>query len=394
MISPHKFTFLTFLITALAGLFLRALPFLPFPGLPFESIRHAHSHLAFLGWVYGAFYLAFVHFFLSPGRLESARYRRLFWATQAVSTAMFVAFLAQGYGAVSIALLTVHTVLAYVFFARLFRDWKRDWSRPSVWFAVAAMVAFILSSLGPFGIPWAKQTGDPAWARMAVHFYLHFQYDGWFVFAGQAVFYKILETTGAAFSHKIARWQAWLLLIALVPAYCLNAPVPLLPVPLLPLIAAAQWVGILLFLCQLYRVSGDGPPGRFFLYVAAAGFFLKYSAELAAVSLPLAAHLDRGNHFLVLAYLHLLFLGGVTPFIFWFSAREGWLSGAWSRRAAPVFAGGVLLSEAYLFAWGLGAHWPGFGGALLAASALLAAGAAGMFIAAGKGKEDQRVSTT
>ena len=40
----------TLLAVALAGTYLRAMPFLPSGGPEFAFVRHAHSHLAFLGW--------------------------------------------------------------------------------------------------------------------------------------------------------------------------------------------------------------------------------------------------------------------------------------------------------------------------------------------------------
>lgn len=386
MKSAVRWTFFLLVVVALTGLLMRALPLLPSIGIPFESLRHAHSHLAFLGWVYSAFYLAFVHFFLPPGSFERPRYQQLFWLSQMVSVGMFAAFLFQGYAPLSITFLTFHTFLAYAFFFFFIKDWKREKRQPSTWFGLVAIVSFLLSSLGPFAIPVVQIAGDgsPVWMRMAIHFYLHFHYNGWFVFGLLAIFFKILEKNDVQFSPKLSRWQWWLMTLSLVPAYFMYAPMAGRIDPTSPVLQAvgwAQWLGISVFIFQAFKMKwiekmGDGAVSRSLLRFSLAFLFLKFSVELLAAQLWLAPYFDRNNHFLTVGYLHLLFLGSVTPFIWWFSAKEGWVDAQKLTAVAGMllFVVGFLGSEACLFAMGMNWGLPYFTQVILVFTVLLASG--------------------
>lgn len=365
MKAAVSWTFFSLVAVALTGLLMRALPLLPSIGISFDSLRHAHSHLAFLGWVYSAFYLALVHFFLPKDSFERPRYTQIFWLTQMVSVGMFAAFLYQGYAPLSITFLTFHTGLAYAFFIFFLKDWKREKQQPSTWFGLVAIAAFLFSSLGPFAIPVVQIAGDgsPVWMRMAIHFYLHFHYNGWFVFGLMAIFFKILETDGVQFSPKLSRWQWWLMALSLVPSYFLYAPMAgkIHPTsPILQAIGWAQWLGVVLFIVQVFKMKwvekmGGGAVLRFLLGFSLVFLFLKASAELLGVQPLLAPFIERNNHFLTVGYLHLLFLGSVTPFIWWVSAKEGWVNAHKPAAVAGIllFAVGFLGSEACLFAMGM-----------------------------------------
>ncbi len=373
-------------VVALTGLLMRALPLLPSTGVPFESLRHAHSHLAFLGWVFSAFYLAFVHFFLPPGSFDRPRYQQVFWLSQMVNMGMFAAFLYQGYGPLSIMFLTFHTGLAYVFFIFFLKDWKREKRQPSTWFGVVAIAAFLLSSLGPFAIPVVQIAGDgsPVWMRLAIHFYLHFHYNGWFAFGLLAIFYKIMENSGVPFSPAITRWQWRLLAFSLLPSYFLYAPLVGRidqTGPVFQAVGLAQWLGILLFSFQFLKMkwmenAGGGAAPRFLLGFSLLFLFLKYSAELLGMHPLLAPFIERNNHFLTVGYLHLLFLGSVTPFVWWFSAKAGWVAAQkpLARAGISLFTVGFLGSEACLFAMGMNWGLPYFTQLILVFTGLLASG--------------------
>lgn len=373
-------------IVALTGLLMRALPLLPSIGEPFESLRHAHSHLAFLGWVFSAFYLGFVHFFLPAGSFDKPRFQQLFWLTQMVSVGMFAAFLYQGYGPLSILFLTFHTGLAYVFFIFFLKDWKREKRQPSTWFGVVAILAFFLSSLGPFAIPVIQmlENGSPSWMRMAIHFYLHFHYNGWFVFGLLAIFFKILETNGIQISPRLTRWQWRLLAFSLLPSYFLYAPMAGKFDPTSPILQAIgwlQWLGILLFSFQFLNMKwasklGETKACRFLLCFFVIFLFLKSTCELLGVQPLLTPIIERNNHFLTVGYLHLLFLGSVTPFIWWFSTKAGWVAAQkpLAKAGISLFAVGFLGSEASLFAMGMNWGLPYFTQLILVFTGLLASG--------------------
>ena len=171
-------------LVTLAGFILRLFPFGVLSGINYENLVHAHSHLAFLGWAYNALFLGLVWTFIPKEGNLLSKYHTLFWITQVATLSMFVAFLLDGYQAPAIIALTLHTVTAYVFIVYFLKDSK---TQPVVtladWMMKGAFACLFISTLGPFAIPIIQtQSMNADHIKMAVNFYLHFQYNGWFVF--------------------------------------------------------------------------------------------------------------------------------------------------------------------------------------------------------------------
>ncbi len=365
-----KLSFFYLLIVAAAGTLLRSMPFLPNTGLDFQNVLHAHSHLAFLGWVYSLLFVAYVHYFLPPGSFGKRRYQVLFWLTQAAMASMFVAFVLKGYGPVSVSLLTTHTAFVVIFIVRFLKDAKLSYQLPSSWFALAAFVSFLVSGLGPLAIPFVKIFGDndPHLVKMAIHFYLHFHYNGWFVFSIFAFLLKIMESQHIALPIPRLRQTFILLLAGIGPAYFLIIPFVKLPAAidwLVTLAIVAQWVGFALFFAyffknKLYKNLKTGFSGDWLLPVAFIFLFSKYSLELFSQFPGVSSWVDLENRFLTIGYLHLIFLGAVTPFLWWLVARSGWAD--WRKGASKwgftSFFTGFIFHEAYLFLAGLGLILP------------------------------------
>ncbi len=365
MKTAVKFTFFYLLIVAGTGVWMRSMPFLPELGLPFEHLRHAHSHLAFLGWVYAAFMLAMSAAFLPKGVFETPPFQRIFWLTQLSACCMFAAFLGQGYGAVSIAFLTLHTAHAYLFFGFFIKKARLCWSKASTFFVLGAIFSFILSSLGPFAIPFITvfADGNPVQMKMAIHFYLHFHYNGWFVFALLAVLFKTLENESLALSLPAAKWQFGLMFAGLFPAYFLLIPfveVPEWATALVEMGLVAQWLGMVIFAAANYRKLRAQlefkTPAGLLLPFSFGILFVKYTVELLTLTPALSALAKSANHFLTIGWLHLLFLGCITPFLWWVFEKSGWAT--WRNRLSTwgfgFFLVGFIGSEILLFATGLG----------------------------------------
>ena len=299
---------------------------------------------------------------------------------------MFTAFLVQGYGPVSIGLLTLHTFLAYLFFGFFLKKAALPQGKASTLFAYAAIFSFIFSSLGPFAIPFITVFGDgnPVHLKLAVHFYLHFHLNGWFVFGLLALFFKTLENEGVAFSFRLAQWQFWLMFSGLFPAYFLMVPfLELSPAvaALMKFGAVAQWLGMLIFATAIFgnKTAVTAPlrfPMRFLLVFSLVFLFLKFTVEMLTILPAVFALIKSANHFLTIAWLHLLFLGSITPFLWWFFAKSNWVkwTGTASSWGIGIFVTGFVISELLLFAMGFGYFIPSFPQWLLAFSVLILGG--------------------
>lgn len=397
-----KFSLFYLLTVAAAGTFLRAFAFIPSLGLDYQHVLHAHSHLAFLGWVYSGLFLALVYFFLPAGTFAMRRYQRIFWLTQVAAVCMFFAFLFSGYAPASVALLTIHAALVIIFIRYFVKDTKLPGSSPATWFLWVAFISFFVSTLGPMSIPLTKIYGDddPDLLRMGIHFYLHFHYNGWFIFGIIGLLLKITEREGISLPVRQIRRAFWLMAAGLVPAYFLI--VPFVPLPLaakwiVKLATLLQWAGfamVLYFIAdkRVYPRLSRENSGKWLLSISLGFLFLKYTLELVSVVPGITRWINMENRFLTIGYLHLIFLGTVTSYIWWIFAKGGWVN--WQKKAAfvgfGVFFTGFLAHELYLFSVGIGIMLPSisqmlaiftfamFIGILLLLSSVLLGGSSGL----------------
>jgi hypothetical protein len=216
-------------IVALLGLFMRYLMVESIAGINFKYILHAHSHTALLGLVYAALYVALLQQFLPLEKASAKKYKWLFWITQLAVLGMLCSFPFQGYAAVSITFSTLHILCSYVFVFWFLKDVKQAAfykEKPvSVLFVKAALLFLIISSFGPFSlgpIMVSKFSGTAIY-YLAIYYYLHFQYNGWFTFAVFALIFRWLEQSGFKFSKAKGRLFLNLLFWSWFPAYALSA---------------------------------------------------------------------------------------------------------------------------------------------------------------------------
>ncbi|TVR55648.1 MAG: hypothetical protein EA425_00545, partial [Puniceicoccaceae bacterium] len=166
-------------VTALLGVVLRLQAVRPIADVDYGNWLHAHSHTAFLGWVFNAFFALAAAWWLGPERRRF--FLRLFWILQVANLGMLASFPVQGYGAVSIVFSTLHVGGGLAFAVALWRHpavagAARPWLR-------LALVAMLLSGLGPLALgPLAALDlrAHPAYT-LSIYWYLHFQYNGWFL---------------------------------------------------------------------------------------------------------------------------------------------------------------------------------------------------------------------
>lgn len=184
--------FISFLLTAVFGLILRYAFVEGLPeGIQYRNLQHAHSHVGMMGWLYGAIYVFIVLIY----NLERKIYTRIFWISQFAVLGMLLSFPVQGYGAVSIFFTSLHLILSYIFIASVFRDLKKSNNYPSHLLLKTALVLLFISTLGTWalGAIMNSPLKGTSWYYGAIQFFLHFQFNGWFVFAITALFTKYLE---------------------------------------------------------------------------------------------------------------------------------------------------------------------------------------------------------
>ncbi|MDC1162471.1 hypothetical protein OAT18_03410 [Tenacibaculum sp.] len=193
-----------FMVIAALGVLLRCFSTV-FINFNYKYIVHTHSHVALLGWVYTALMLLIYQLYLKNVGITK-KYKSVFWFTQITIIGMLISFPFTGYALFSILFSTLFLIASYFFSYLVFKyvpeDLKRTNSykctRLSLWY-------MIISSIGPWalGVIMNIEGEDSSWYRNAIYFYLHFQYNGWFILALFGVLFRILEQYNIPISNKI-----------------------------------------------------------------------------------------------------------------------------------------------------------------------------------------------
>lgn len=378
-------TALGFLAVAAAlGALLRWQTVRPLAAVNYGYLLHAHSHTAFLGWVFNAFFAVALASFIPAG--EHRACGRLFLVLQVAVLGMLASFPFQGYGLVSIAFSTLHMGGSVAFAWRL---WRRHLAAPAARGHLRVALGFlVVSGLGPLALGPLAAFGlrdTPAY-HLAIYFYLHAQYNGWFLFFLQAVLFQALAQHGLpvaeADARRALRWLAVGAVLTLAQSTLWLDP-PGWVYVVAGLGGVAQLAGCA-WLLRALRGAGAlfAGPARLLAGLALAAFLLKHALQAAAAWPPLNG---LTNHrFIAIAFLHLVFLGVVAPALFAWALRLGWLrAGRMTGAGLALFLGGAIFTELLLVASALGAVPSGLPQErLLLAAALVMVAGAGALVAA------------
>lgn len=294
---------------------------------PFKNVLHAHSHVMLLGFLFNAL-LALVWTNFTNG-IDKASYK-IYIALQLCMAIMIVAFIIQGYALYSILFSTLHLWLSYILLIRL---WKRLVGNKFLIQLIKVGILFhFISSLGPYALGplMVMDMKESPWYQQAIFFYLHFQFLGLFFTWMLAV---LLQKTAVIITKK----QVLSIVISLVFLYAHSLDYNF-----------DHW------LIQLF--GGFGSILLFIILLSFKHVFQKLENRFKIIyyiiltvaiinilgSIPVVAKLVINNHFMLIAWLHFLFLGMYVPFTWVFLKQKTSLY-IWF-----LYGFTVILSEAVL----------------------------------------------
>jgi len=339
-----------FVIATGFGFLLRLQVVHPVVSLEYAHLLHTHSHAAFLGWVFNAFFALALRFFVPTE--SHGGYWPVFLVMQLAAVGMLFTFPFQGYAAASISFSTLHLASGAVFAWKLLRG---NVGVPGAKTALGwAFVFLLLSAAGPLALgPLAAAglKGNP-WYHFSIYFYLHFQYNGWFIFFLLAVFIQHMSARAGIDPSRVIPAVHWLaggcLLTVILSAWWMGTA------GWMHLVAAAGGIAQLTGFILLVRVRPRAPlfdarVTSALALIALVMFALKLGLQLGA-AWPALADLAMSRPS-VIGFLHLVFLGVVTQLLIGWAAELGWLR---IRGTAAVGLGlllaGAFVAEFVLFA--------------------------------------------
>ncbi len=352
--------FVNFIIASLMGLLLRWMYVAPLEGVNFQFLMHGHSHVAMLGWVYLMLYCLIFHFFVPKEAQQKTIYNRLFWMTELAVIDMMIDFPAQGYAFVSILFSTLHIFCSYYFCYLIWKDAKPV-TFPEKRMLRTALFFMVFSTLGVWCLgPAVGLMGKAsAFYQIAIQFFLHFQFNGWFLFAVLALFFKqskfnINENKFRLFYNLFV--IGTVLTLALPVSWSLSNPV-------------FYWINAIGVVIQLFSavlfiqlirpqfqtffaplLSLEKTVYRFALFSLA----LKIIIQLV-VLVPELSQVSHQIRNFVIGYIHLTMLGIITGFLFGFDFQNDFLNSknTIQKWGTILFLLGFVATEILLFLQGI-----------------------------------------
>ncbi len=359
-----KIAFGYFFIVALLGVFMRMFHVADI-NFNYKNILHTHSHIALLGWVYTVLTTLIYKLFLSE-KGKDKTFNKLFWSTQISIIGMMFSFPFTGYALFSIIFSTLFLLNSYVFLWLFLKHTSSEQKQLYSYKLIrAALWLMVFSSLGPWvlGIIMNTLGSTSPWYRNAIYFYLHFQYNGWFLVALIGILFAVFEESSFQISKKVFS-QFYNLFIAGV---------------FLTFFLSVLWMKPDSIFYYLAGIGGIVQLGAFVLLGTSIiqnksilkasiskfeGFLLKLVALLFLVKLifqligafPIYAEMVSNNIDMVIAYIHWIFLGIVSISLLFFLNYFKLIK--LSKTNFNIYFLAFILTEALLFYKGIVA-WKG-----------------------------------
>lgn len=300
--------------------------------LNYKYFLHAHSHLAFLGWVFTALFCLITDQFTDK-TFSNNRIRDIqFAALQVCNAGMLVSFLLQGYALFSIAFSTLHMAVSAWFAISTIKHLRKKHNNKlplAEKFIVSGFLFMMLSSFGPLSVPYMINqygTGSTEYTN-AIYFYLHFQYNGWFVFSVLGLFFQYLKRSGIVYSDKAGRVALNLMFVSCILSYSLsllwcNPPAIIWITGNVS--AILQLIALAAFAYLVWHIRNKLPLlfNRSLFAFSFAALAVKIVMQFLS-SFPFFMEMAISSRQLIVAYLHLVFIGVITISIINFFMLNG-----------------------------------------------------------------------
>jgi len=355
----YLYAFTLFILSALYGLIMRWNFAFPTKFIPYQNLLQSHSHVAFLGWGYLTAIGAIMHFFVSDANKQKKVYKTTLAILLVVIPLMLISFPLGGYKLFSIVLLAVFGITSYVLSFRILKDLQGNNTAAKL--IKFGIYYYLLSGLATWYLGFVMATqGKTELYHNTIYFYLHFLYNGFFVFALFGLLYKIFEIQQILISEKLQKGFFLFLNIACVPAYALSvlwsSDFSLFYV--IGFLASLLQLISLVFLLKIMRQAFSQIKWSFIAKILIKFALLSYSLKIISQILSAFPYIVEKSlalkPFFIIGYLHLFTLGFLSVFLFLIVDQLGKinLQKTTSKIGMHLFLTGVFITELLLFLQG------------------------------------------
>jgi len=293
----------------------------PISSFSYKNLLQAHSHVAFLGWGYIATLAIIIQVYILDKSLNLKIYKIFISIITIAVFLMLISFSLVGYKSISIVLLSVFGIASYVISYKLLKDLKgKSIAIKMIRFGI---YYYLLSNLATWFLGFVMVTqGKSVLFYNTIYFYLHFLYNGYFVFVLFGLLFKVFENQNIVISTKNQKLFFIFLNIACIPAYFLSVlwSKPSILFNYIGFFAALLQLVSLVYLIRIIsKVFINLKWSRFsklLLKFALISYGLKVGIQVISSFPYIVTNSLALKHYFIIGYLHLFTLGFMSVFIF------------------------------------------------------------------------------
>ncbi len=319
-----KFALVNFCIVAVLGVIMRYKILFSLPWLDQKHLQDAHSHFAFYGWVTTAIYILLTDYLRKTmPNVAMKKYRALIIVNVVSAFAMLATFIYGGYFWASIAASTAALFCSFVFAGVFYKDTAGLRDASKIWFRSALFFA-VISSFGVFNLAYMKMSGTVSQSMYLAseYYFLHFQYNGFFIFSCIGLLLFSMKEAGAVLTKKENNILFFLMFFGCLVGFGLSVlwmEMPAWVFALIIITTVGQTIGAVILYKYVRKhwtnlVVKWSPMHRFVLMYAGFAFAVKTLLQLGS-NVPAISQFAFGFRNVVIAYLHLVLLMCIATFL-------------------------------------------------------------------------------
>lgn len=321
-----KLCVFNFFIVSVIGVLMRYNLAFSLPGFNHTFMQESHSHFAFYGWVSACIYLFVTNYLYQfCQKINTKKYQILMIFNQIGSYGMLFSFLYAGYFWLSIIFSSIALFTGFVYFIFLLIDTKENKNPEIIWLRSGAFFA-TFSSIGIFFLAYlsAAKIINEDFHKACIYFYLHYQYNGFFLFSCVGLFLIYLRQKKIEIPKKLNKNIFYLLFGGAFFGYGLSIlwlKIPHLFHTFFMIIAISQLFGALKFGFWVWNnrlkiVKDQSFISKLLFNIFGFVFFMKFILQYIS-AVPDFSVFVFNNVNVVIAYLHLVLLMGISLFLVW-----------------------------------------------------------------------------
>ena len=351
-----------FFLAASLGLIMRYKIAYSLPWINQKNLQMAHSNLAFSGWISHSLWIFIVQAVSKEVTTKQLKFFITLLRINLIGIMLLSAsLLVFGNYTVTFLFYSLQVILnlLMIFYAhQILIKSSIQAGHQTIKISLAFQLLAIMGNVALIFFLSSKTISQQSYL-VATYWYLHFSYNGWFLFACLGLWQRFVVID----LNQTPIPQNWINLMAIscIPAYGLSIlwlklPIYIyIPIVLSALVQIYAWIKILNFTLtkHSHTLKQKNPVSYYLFALVVMAMSLKCLLQLGSV-IPAVSKLAFGFRPIVIAYLHLILLGVLSLFIVSYVYLNQWiLNHKFTQLSIAILCIGILGNELILAIQGI-----------------------------------------